>query len=415
MTQLREYQQRAISMASDAYRQGARGVCLCLPTGAGKTVILAEVVRRHLVRQGSAVLYVHRDELRAQAENKLRAAGVEPGLIRIESVQTACKREQQPASLVIFDECHHFGVGAAKWSALPQAHLQAHRLGLTATPQRGDGTALVGFDVLVCPVTVKELVSLGFLVPSRVLAALPGSELADPVAAMNEYAPGRPTIVYCSNVAHAKETSERIGPEAGCVDGKMSSADREAVLSRFHRGELRVLTNVHILTEGWDCPRAEAVVIARGCSSAGAWLQQCGRGLRPFPGKKSATIIDCKGSVYQWGLPADDRVWSLNGRTHVLVKGEALRQCPKCGGVSRAAPVCGWCGYAFPPAKVPDAKRREMKEVDTTTPEKVKRAHFLAMKKLGEDRKYKPGWAMVMFKQRWGHWPPRHWGSDART
>lgn len=410
---LRPYQVRAVDQAREAFRSGARGVVLVLPTGSGKTVIAAAIARTHLTRGGRVVVYVHRDELRQQTAAKLRSVGLEPGSlsgVTVESVQTMVRRTPPAASLVIFDEVHHFGAGANLWTSLPRAHQDAYRIGLTATPQRGDGTALVGFDRLVAPVGPRELTELGHLVPCQVIAPARGTELADPVAALGEHAPGRPAVVFCSSVRHAEELARQLGPEAACIDGDMPLAQRAATLQRFQRGELRVLTNCYVLTEGWDAPRAEVCVVARGCGTAGTWLQMVGRVLRPHPGKARSLVIDCSGSVYRHGLPTDDRVWSLDGRPHRLsAKLPALRQCPQCGGVARSAPTCPRCGYAFPPPKLPQAKRLEMSVVDSVTPDATKRGHLRGL--LGHARRkgYQPGWAAYQFKARWGYWPPREW------
>jgi len=417
MLRLRGYQQRAVEQARDAFRSGARGVALVLPTGSGKTVIASHIAAAHLSRGGRVVVLCHRRELIQQTEAKLRAYGLSPGPlynVAVESVQTAVRRAPSPASLVILDECHHFGEGAATWSELPRAYAAAHRLGLTATPQRGDGSPLVGFDRLVAPVSPRELTELGHLVPCDVIAPSKGGDLADPVAALEEYAPGRPAVIFCASVRHAGEVARQIGPDAASVDGDMPEAERDSVLQRFQRGELRVLTNCYVLTEGWDAPRAEVCVVGRGCGAAATWLQMVGRVLRPEPGKARALVIDCKGSVYQHGLPTDDREWSLTGKAHALrARLPSLRQCPECGGVARSAPTCPRCGYAFPPPKLPQARRMPMVTVDTVTPDTVKRGHLRGL--LGHARRkgYQPGWAAYQFKARWGFWPPREWMTHA--
>lgn len=407
MTHLRHYQVRAIAETRQAYQQGARGVVLVLPTGAGKTVILAEVVRLHLAShpEGEAVVYVHREELVEQTRAKLAAVGASA---RVEMIQTAIRREVRPSTLAVIDECHHMGQGAEQWSGLAR-DLRCHVLGLTATPQRGDGTALVGFDRLVVGATTRELTELGYLCPCEVIAPDRGGVLADPVEAYQEYGSGRPAVVYCQTVEHAQEVADRLG--GACVDGDMPAAARASAISSFQRGEVSVLANVYVLTEGWDAPRAEVCVVGRGASAACTWLQMIGRVLRPSPGKRKALVIDCKGSVYQHGLPTDDRTWTLDGTGHVLSKADPLRQCPQCGGVSRPAPDCPWCGYRFPPPRLPLARRIEMGQVSQVAPEEQRRAYYDQLRAQARARGYSAGWAMYRFKARWGHWPPRGWAA----
>lgn len=403
---LRPYQQRAIEQTRQAFAAGARGVCLTLPTGAGKTVVASHVARMHMARGGQVGVLCHRRELIRQTRAKLDAIGLTDAWV--DSVQTMVRREPRPASLVIFDECHHFA--ADLWSALPRAYDQSHRLGLTATPQRGDGKALVGFDALVVGATVRELTELGHLVPCRVFAPAEGTTtLSDPVEAVRSFSRGqRPTVVFCANVEHARQVAAELTGE--CIEGRLPKGQRDRVLLDFERGPLSVLTNVHVLTEGWDAPRAEICVIARGASSASTYLQMVGRVLRPHPGKSEALVIDCKGSVRQHGLPADDREWSLDGEAHRLSeKLDPIRQCRGCGGVSRPSKICPFCGLEFPPPKVPESKALPLREVDSTTPERVKRGFLEAMLKKAKDRGYAPGWAAHLFRSRWGHWPDRKW------
>lgn len=409
MIALRPYQERSVDAARTAYADGAQGVALVLPTGAGKTVIAAHIARAALARGGRVVVMCHRAELMTQARFKLATAGIEPGAVRVESVQTMVRRlDALPsASLLILDECHH--MGADLWAELPRAYAAARRLGLTATPQRGDGRCLVGFDSLVAPVSVRELTELGHLVPCDVVAAPPGSEMADPVAALEEHGKGRPAVVFAASVDHAEALARAI-PSAAHVDGEMPAEMRAERLAAFADGALQTLVNVHVLTEGWDCPRAAVAVVARGCSAASTWLQMVGRVLRPHPGKARALVIDCRGAVYQHGLPGDERRWSLEGDAHSMPERlPALRQCPQCGGVARSAPECPACGWAFPPPEPPRAKRLEMRRVDTVAPESERRAYYRAMLARCAARGHNPGAAAHLFRARYGHWPQRGW------
>lgn len=420
----RDYQLRAIDACRAEYRRGKRAVCLVLPTGAGKTVVASVVVESSIRRNPDArVLFiVHRNELDEQAEAKFREVGLTVGpMFRVEiaSVQTLVRRETlPPATLAVFDECHHLA-DHNTWGSLPKRYLEqgALVLGLTATPSRGDGRALAGFDSLVVGTTARELTDRGFLVPCDVIAPPVGSELADPVAALLEYGPGRPAIVFCSTIAQSEEVASRLaasGVRAASVDGKMrSKGELTRRLQAFKRGELDVLTSVHVLTEGFDATRAEVCVIARKAGAPSINIQMVGRVLRPHPGKRRALVIDCQGNVYEHGLPTDDRDWSLEGKQgRPSERLPPLRQCPQCGAVFRSAPQCPHCRFTFPPPELKPATRLDMQPV-TEVPDFGPRAKsmFFAFKAIAAERGYKPGWAAYQFKAKTGRWPPRAWGT----
>lgn len=400
---LRNYQLRAISECRAAYQRGARGVVLVLPTGAGKTVIAAEIARSHLAQGGTVAMFCHRTELIKQTEDKLRAAGLEPGdRVWVDSVQTAVRRPPRDVSLVVCDEVHH--LASDLWGTLPNQYSGSYRLGLTATPQRGDGKALTGFDALVQGVSAAELTALGHLVSCTVLSIPRGQrELADPVQAYREHACGRPTILFASSLAEARRLASDLGGE--CIDGATRPGARSDLITWFRDGAINLLTSVHVLTEGFDAPRSEVCIIARGAGHAGTWLQMVGRVLRPHPGKASALVLDLRGSVYLHGLPTDDRNWSLSGKVHSLAKLPPLTQCRQCGAVYRSMPQCPRCGYASPPKPSPRSKATTLVRVDTTTPDAAKCAYLQRLQDTARARGYKPGWAAYRFKSRFGHWP----------
>jgi DNA repair protein RadD len=422
---LRDYQLRAIESARQCFREGKRSVLMVSPTGSGKTVIGAEIARLHYGKAGQVVALAHRIELVKQTVAKLQLAGIEDvGAIAADggfnerakvvvcSVQTLLARpDARPqASLLMPDEAHHYV--AHEWHRLLEAYRGVPVVGLTATPQRSDGTGLGEmFDALVEVATIPELVAAGHLVPIDVIgppSRLAGAELADPAAAMAKHARGRKAVVFASSAAHGRALAESLA--ADYIDGDTSAAERAETLAAFAASEAGVLVNVFVLTEGWDCPSVEVCVLARGCSSTGAFLQMVGRVGRPSPGKTRALLIDCKGAVHQHGLPGDARVYSLHGRPIATDKGlPALRQCPRCGAVFRASPSCERCGYVFPPPSLPAAVRAELNQIDNVTPEASKRAFFRQQLQRARAANKKPGWAMHRFRWRFGYWPPQAW------
>jgi DNA repair protein RadD len=430
---LRDYQSAALDKARARYAAGKRAVLLVAPTGAGKTVMLSAAALGHHERKGQVVILVHRTELIKQTLDKLWKTGLRDiGAIAAQggfnftapvvvcSVQTLLAREHQrpKASLLIADEAHHYL--SAEWNKVAGSYSGVPVLGFTATPCRADGTALGGmFDCLEVVATNRELVDAGHLVPVDVVGPakrLEHSDIIDPVSAYEKHAPGRRAVFFAGTKQHGRDLLARLGERAGYVDGETPADERARLLAQFEAGEIIKLVNVFVLTEGWDCPPAEVCVLARGLSSAGAFIQTTGRVRRPFPGKARALLIDCKGAVYEHGLPDDERVFSLEGLPIRLKGGPGLRQCPQCGAVFELAPVCERCAYSFPvEQKTVREKQGELRTVDNVTPENSKRAFLREqLSKAKRDGK-KPGWAAYRFKWRFGFWPNPAWMKEERT
>ena len=442
---LRPYQERSVAAVKGAFRAGARRIVLVAPTGAGKTVMGVAVVSGALAKGRRVLWLAHRRELVGQASARLDLVGATAhgvllaghpranptAPIQVASVQTLTVRGSSalpPADIIILDEAHH--AVAATWRELAAAYPNAEMvLGLTATPERGDRTPLGDvFQALVAEIRMRELLDGGFLVPCDVIApAAPQDELAeDPLDALAKHAPGRPAILFGSSVAHAQElaaAARRRGLRAECVDGATATDKREAALAAFAAGRLDLITNVFVLTEGFDAPRAEVCILARGCSATGTYLQMVGRVLRPSPatGKRRAMLIDLRGLVHVHGMPDDERTYSLTGRA-IRSSGTAedvapLRQCQACGATFRWAPECPRCGARQPPRPAPRVKRAPLAAVTAAqiVPMAAKRAHFDALAKTCRERRYSPKWVGVQFKQRFGHWPPWPMPSEARS
>lgn len=427
---LRGYQVRALESARVHYRAGKKSVLIVAPTGAGKTVIMAEAARSHYARKGQVVVLTHRVELIRQTVDKLWKSGVtELGAITAEggfnerapvvvcSIQTLLARDLRPAaSLLLPDEAHHYL--SAEWSKLMVHYQGVPTLGFTATPMRADGTALGNmFEALVVAATNRELVADGHLVPCEVFAPprrLDKTDLLDPVSTLEKHGGGRQAVIFASSKGHARSILQRLGDQAAYVDGETHPEQRLEALKAFEAGRVRVMVNVFVLTEGWDCPPAEVCVIARGCSSPATFIQMVGRVRRPHPGKTSSLLLDCKGAVYQHGLPDDEREFSLAGRAIRVSEGlPPIRQCPACASVFRTAPTCERCGYEFPPAEAPTEKASEVRRVDFVTPERDRRAFLRSQLRKARELGHKPGWAAHRYKFRFGTWPNPQWLREA--
>ncbi len=340
---LRPYQREAIHAVITARCKGVRRMIVCLPTGAGKTVIFSELAR--LARKQVLVL-AHREELLGQARDKLEAAmdgqhvvSIERGADRAsaDAKVLVCSMRSlheerltrvlrgRDVGLIIYDECHH---AAADDNLRVLRQLGAFEegwngtlLGFTATTGRGDGKGLDKvFERIVYSRALPEMIDDGYLSPLRgfristtadLTRLAPGGldfreeELAEAVdieernalvaRSIQELARDRRTIAFCVTVNHARNLARSLkilGVPAGIVHGEMRPDARAQALADFREGRTQVLTNVAVLTEGFDDPGVSCIAMARPTRSEGLYAQCVGRGTRLYPGKKDCLILD---------------------------------------------------------------------------------------------------------------------------
>lgn len=294
--------------------------------------------------------------------------------VQVASIQTLLARDLRPANvkLVVADECHH--ALSTQWMSVFEHYkkLGAWGVGLTATPVRADGLPLGEvFDALAQPVTVRELIAGGFLVPFELLRPkreLKRGQIAQsPVDALLSRAKDRKTIVFAPGKRVAESfVTEFVakGVAAGWVHGDMDTWQRRDALRRYASGELQVLVNVGILTEGWDDRPTSCVIIARKVGSLSLLLQIIGRGLRASPetGKVDCIIFDLHGSTHG-REPDRDFDWSLDGDG---VRKKALETSPErfCAFCSVLleddATVCPDCGLERQGQTMPEVVNAEL-------------------------------------------------------
>jgi DNA repair protein RadD len=141
------------------------------------------------------------------------------------------------------------------------------------------------------------------------------SLIGDIVSQYAKHGENRKFICYSTTVQHSMHIAERfneVGIKVEHLDAQTPKSDRNAILARLASGETQGVTNVGILTEGFDCPDVGCVILARPTKSFGLYRQMCGRGLRPAPGKSNGIILDHSGAIYRHGLPEDPIAWSLD-------------------------------------------------------------------------------------------------------
>lgn len=435
-----------------------------LPTGAGKTVCFAELIRR---RGGRALVLAHRTELVTQAASKLFAAGVDVGIIKagiaptvtasvqVASVQTLCARLQSRAidlpsvDLVVVDEAHHSV--ASSWRGIFRACPDATVVGWTATPARADRRGLGGiFDTLITGPSVSDLISGGYLVPARIYAPS-RPDLEGVRMQAGDYAPGelaermnkpklvgdvvmhwlklgerRRAIVFASGVPHAvhlRDEFARAGVIAEHVDASTPPGERADIIQRLAAGEVEVVCNAMIFTEGFDCPDIGCIILARPTKSLSLYLQMCGRGLRVAKNKRDCIIIDHAGAVHAHGFPDDAIVWALGDdqRAENVVHGArqagkapALCDCPECGAIrleGRPCPACGWRLQPKPIAvAVFDGDLGRVDRARRTDPtgwtDEAKRRFYAELLGIAAERGWKPGFAYYKFVEKFKVNPP---------
>lgn len=410
MLSLRPYQTDAIAACSIMFRAGHRRVLLCAPTGSGKTVIAAEIVRRTRAGQRWSVLFVtHRKEIHAQTVAKLRAAGLEPAeltagrqwpagapLIAASSAtlarRLAAGLELPERLLIVVDECH---TQTTAHGRLLEHVPTARALLLTATPCRLDGAPLPADVIVECPNTAW-LTAAGFLVPAvYVLAETPdlhgiplhgdGGKLelaynaprlvGSVVDTWLEHAQGRRTVCFAAGCDHGRALCaaylER-GVRARFVSAESPTLERAAAFDALRAHMIDVLVNVGLVIEGVDIPEISCIQWARATDSLTIWLQGNGRGLRPG-GSSDCLIIDHGGNAWRHGTVTQARVWSLTGKP---TRGplESLHTCSRCLAMWSGSSVCPRCGCAGVPTERPGPKTVDGAMVRVSAAELERRA-----------------------------------------
>lgn len=333
--ELRPYQQEAKEAVFEQWDNGIRKTLLVLPTGCGKTIVFAKVTE-DCVRKGERVLILaHRGELLDQAADKLKkTTGLNSAIEKAESsclgswfrvvvgsVQTLMREKrlgQFPEdyfNTIIIDEAHH--CISDSYQKVLKHFPEAHVLGVTATPDRGDMRNLGQyFESLAYEYTLPKAIKEGYLTPIKALtiplkidmsgvsvqagdfkASDIGTAL-DPylegiAQEMQKYCADKKTVVFLPLVKTSqkfRDVLNNYGFQAAEVNG--DSQDRAEILSDFESGKYNVLCNSMLLTEGWDCPSVDCVVVLRPTKVRGLYCQMVGRGTRLSPGKEHLLLLD---------------------------------------------------------------------------------------------------------------------------
>lgn len=471
---LRDYQEELIEAAREKLRKikedlkrrmidrGPRLLIQC-PTGGGKTVLASFITRERVKRSGTVRFLCHRDFLVDQTSGTFGKVGIDHSYIAsgrwlnafspvhvcmVQSVRSRLKRVSVP-DLALWDECHH--LGARTWHEIMEAWATATHIGLSATPQRGDGKGLdQHFDDIVIGPTVAHLISIGALSDYKYFAPT-SPDLATARVRMGDYvkedadkaviigdlvehyaklARGKKAIYFAPSIKQSIDTAAAFnasGFRFVHLDGGHSPWERGQAALMLARGELDGLINVDLFGEGFDLAAAasqaaghdvdvtvEAVGLARITKSLALSRQQIGRVLRPK--REPGIILDHAGHLDEFGLPDDEVEWTLAGTEH---KNQGSIQCVGCGAaLQKQANVCRHCGMEVEKVtRKSDGKGagREVEFQDGDLQE-VDREKIRLGKKVEEWEAAKDGLdALIELGRRRGYKFPEQWAAKVHT
>lgn len=372
---LRDYQQEAKVKIFGQW-DVVDSVMFQMPTGTGKTRLFTSIIRDinlnslRIHRREGILIIAHRTELIEQIGESLNRYRIPHGIIagafkdkrdlmlpvQVASVQTITHpsnrqlAEKFNASFIIIDEAHH--AIANSYTRLWEFYPNAKKLGVTATPWRMDGRGFHGnFDVLLPSMSIKDFMAKGWLAPYQYYSVPLHNSICKDIDAINEYGvdgdyktsrleeivdtakiraqlldsyfqfvSGKKGIIYSISKVHSKHICQQYkdaGIRIADIDSETPSALRKHIVQDFKNGEIDILVNVDIFSEGFDCPNLEFVQLARPTRSLVKYIQQVGRGLRKN-GDKQCLILDNVGMYGRFGLPDDDRPWNqyFDGMPH---------------------------------------------------------------------------------------------------
>lgn len=363
-TSLREYQQNSkLAIYTEWKRHNA--VMFQMPTGTGKTRLFVSIIKdiHNWSKQNKEIqrilVLAHREELIDQiSENLGPRYGIAHGIIKsgreseprypvqVASVQTLVRRldewKKKKFNFIIIDEAHHSV--ADTYRTIINCFPDSKILGVTATPYRLSGSGFRHiYGTLVISESIKSFIEKGYLSDYKYYSISPDSQTqhaidnisdfdisgdysekamlaicntesvrANIVDSYLKYAPGKKGIIYTINRKHNSQVCkafEDAGIIAEAIDSKTSAIERKRIVTRFKNGDIQILCNVNIFSEGFDCPDVEFIQLARPTKSLSMYLQQVGRGFRIHPDKDSVIILDNVGTYNRFGLPSAIRKW----------------------------------------------------------------------------------------------------------
>ncbi|EMX2887472.1 DEAD/DEAH box helicase [Listeria monocytogenes] len=406
--------------------------------GAGKSVILSEIIRMTTHNKNHVLFLVHRKELIDQIRNTLTMNDVDMNFVNLGMVQTVVRRLEKTSepALIIIDESHH--VLANSYKKIINHFSNAKVVGFTATPVRINGGGLGDInDMLIEKVNVKWLIENQFLAPYKYFAPeivqtetldikrtgefdMTGLDdqfnkrmiWGDVIKHYQKLADGQQAILYASSLYQSQKMAmsfASVDITSAHIDGKTPKNIRDDIIKRFREGEIKVLCNLDLIGEGFDVPDCSTVIMLRPTQSLSLYIQQSMRGMRYRP-EKTSIIIDHVGNVSRFGLPDMERTWTLEPKKGSnSKKAEApVKICPDCFmTVLSSNKQCEHCGHEFKvevkPIQVDEAAElQEITEavfkVNYSSPNECK--NMKELYEYAKEHNYKKGWAFHQGKAR---------------
>lgn len=464
---LRPYQLSAEHEARLALAGGAKRVVLYLPTGGGKTLTATSIIMKAVAKGRKVAFLANRKQLVRQTSRALSRYDITHGILQadntrnvdakvlVASIDTVHVRGlPDDIGLIIIDEAHG-AAGSKKYRDLIARYNALPVVGLTATPFAA-GMAKhhpeIGgplFERLVVGATIRELIADDYLVDVEIYApsepdlakvrSVKGVDglldyaqadledatdrpelIGDILTHWRRLAAGKQTVVFATGIPHSKhivETFQEAGISSEHIDYRHSDEERAEILGRFARRETMVLSNAALLAEGWDCPAAEVMVLARPTRSLIRFIQMVGRVLRPSPetGKTMALLLDHSGSTARLGHPTDDLPLMLDdGKPRSAGKRQAERReslpkpCPSCK-FMRPAGVhkCAKCGFEPERQSNVETVDGELVKVERKKPaaKDTKQHVYSQLLFIERKRGYRHGWAANQYRSFFDVWP----------
>jgi len=397
-----EHQQEAVDSINEDWKSGKDSICCQLCTGGGKSRIIRTIVDQWADRKKVIYIIAHRSTLVKQLSEELTEAGLQHGIIKagspyikyrvqVCSMQTLVRRlDKLPEpSLIVVDECHH--LKSKSYMKILETWKSAKLLGMTATPQRQDGSGMEDiFDVLELGPTMRALIDAGSLsdydyyAPENIDMSDVHTRAGEYVSKESEekvdktvitgnaiehykrYADHKPAICSCISIAHSEHVAQEFrdaGYKAIAVNSKMKTYEIDAAINGLRDGSVEILTQCDMLGEGVDIKGAEVLIGLRPTHSLVVFLQHSGRVLRKAPGKEKAIILDHVGNWERFGLPDENRDWSLAGKPKKDKGQSDTKRCPEClRVVPSSTRICPHCGYQWVEAAEVGTRQIEEKE-----------------------------------------------------
>lgn len=437
--QLRDYQNTLIDKVRNSYAEGYESPCIVAPCGSGKSILIADIIRSAGEKGNHVLFLIHRNEIKDQIKKTLQLVGADMNYVKLGMVQTIVRRLDKitAPSLIVIDESHH--APANSYRKIFDHFPKAKRVSFTATPVRLSGAGLEDVnDILIEEVDAKWLIENNYLSPYKYYApklidteqlklnsmkefsstsvnqAMDDKKIyGDVIKHYKKLADGEKAIAYCHSIEASKRVAgefNEAGVHAVHLDGKTPKDQRDEIIKKFRDGEIKIITNIDIISEGVDIPDCSTVIMLRPTQSLSLFIQQSMRGMRYQPNKTSI-IIDHVDNVSRHGLPDDEREWSLKGKKQQSKSEISIKECENCFGVYKGEEkICPLCGHK------PEIKERESEyeveesaELEQVTESKERMImdyrepedckNMKEIHELAKNRQYKPGWAFFQGKR----------------